>query len=94
MGLLRRREGLLHADVELLMPRLEPDAAARTQRPGLLDLSKPEQLAEELSCFVLTPGWGGNLHMVKSFDEHARNLIGDGLFCPLERREATTASHA
>jgi hypothetical protein len=31
--------------------------------------------------------------MVKSFYEHARNLIGDGLFCPLERREATTASH-
>ncbi len=76
------------------MPRLEPDAAARTQRLGLLDLSQPEQLAEELSCFGLTPGRGGNLHMVESFDEHARNLIGDGLFCPLERREATTASHA
>lgn len=60
--------------MELLAPRLEPDAAASTQRLGLLDLGQPEQLAEESPCFGLTPAWGGNLHMVKSFDEHARNV--------------------
>jgi hypothetical protein len=79
--------------MELLVPSLEPDAAASAQRLGLFDLGQSEQLTEESSCFGLTPVRGGNLHMVKSFDEHARNLhLGDGLL-PTERREGTGASH-
>ena len=57
MGLARRRERILHADVELLRARPEPDAPARAQRLGLLDLGQAEELAEEAARLGLTAAW-------------------------------------
>jgi hypothetical protein len=79
--------------MDLLVPNLEPNAAASAQRLGLFDLGQSEQLTEELSCFGLTPAWGGDLHMVESFDKHAAIYIGDGL-SPTERREAASVMAA
>jgi hypothetical protein len=52
MRLARGHEVLLDADVQLL----EPDAAARAQRLGLLDLDEPEQLPVERPRGVLAAG--------------------------------------
>src|SRR3954451_16147725 len=43
MGLPRRHERLLDADVQLLRPRTEPAAAAARERLGLRQLLKAEQ---------------------------------------------------
>jgi hypothetical protein len=48
VGFARRRERLFDADVELAAAfEREPDAAARAQRLGLLELLEAEQVAEE-----------------------------------------------
>jgi hypothetical protein len=52
--LARGDERILHADVELAAAsEREPDAAARAQRLGLLELLEAEQLAEEAPRLVL-----------------------------------------
>ena len=65
MCLPRRREGLLHADVELLAAaEREPRAASRAQRLQLLELLQAEQLAEVAACLVLAARWRRDLDVV------------------------------
>jgi hypothetical protein len=57
MRLPRRRELLLDADMELAaVAEPEPDAAARAQRLGLLELLQAEQAAEEAAGGGLAAG--------------------------------------
>ncbi len=67
MSLRRRREFVGHPDVELVLAvQLEPDAAPRAQRLGLLDLGEAEQLTEEPSRLGFAAGWRGQLEMIDS----------------------------
>lgn len=59
-----RREPFLDPDVDLLTPTPEPDAAARAELCGLLDLLEPERLAEEPARRRLA-AWGrGELDVI------------------------------
>ena len=68
MGLGRGREVLGHADVQLLRAGREPDAAARSQLLGLLELAQPEQAAVEAARLALAAGRRGDLHVVEAVD--------------------------
>ena len=68
MGLGRGREVLGHADVQLLRAGREPDAAARPQLLGLLELAQPQQAAVEAARLALGAGRRGHLHMVEAVD--------------------------
>ena len=46
----------------------EPDAAARPQRLGLLELAQPEQAAVEAARLALAAGRRGDLDVVEPFD--------------------------
>ena len=64
MRLLRRREGILDADVQLLISERKPDAASRLERLGLLDLLEAENTAEESTRIGLASRRRGQLHVV------------------------------
>jgi hypothetical protein len=65
MRLSRRRERFLDADMELSAAvEREPDAAARAQWLGLLDLLQRQQLAEEAPRLVLAARWRRELDVV------------------------------
>ena len=66
MRLPRGGEVRLDADVELVLPDAEPDAAACPDRLRLRDLLQPEQLAEEAARGLLAAGWGRELDVVDS----------------------------
>ena len=65
------RELLLDADVQLLHPDLEPDAAAGAQRLRLLDFLEAEQPAEEAARLGLAAGRRGQLDVIDAV-EHGR----------------------
>jgi hypothetical protein len=65
VGLAGGGEVVLDADVQLLLPELEPDAAALPQRLGLLDLREADQLPEEATRLRLAARWGGDLDVVE-----------------------------
>ena len=71
MGLPRRRERLLDADVQLLRPDPEPDPAAGAQRLGLLELLEAEQPGEEAARLRLAAGRRCELDVVDAV-EHRR----------------------
>ena len=56
------------ADVQLLRAGREPDAAARAQLLGLLELAQPEQAAVEAARLALAAGRRGDLHVVEAVD--------------------------
>ena len=64
MRLARGREIGLDADVQLLCAHAEPDAAARLQRLGLLELVEPEQAGEERPRVLLAAGGRRELNVV------------------------------
>jgi hypothetical protein len=74
MGLVRRSERFLHPDVELLRSRLEPHAAAGTQRLWLLHLGQAEQLPEEPSRRGFATSWRRYLNMIESLDEQRTTI--------------------
>ena len=75
MRLPRRRELGLDADVELLRPDAEPDAAARPQRLRLRELLEPEQLAEEPARLRLAAGRRGELDVVDAVEHAAQDRV-------------------
>ncbi len=75
MGLARRCEGRLDADVKLVgVAEGEPGAAAGAQRFGLLDLGQPEQVAEEAPCLGLAARGRCDLDVVEAENGHGRTL--------------------
>ena len=68
MGLAGGREVLVDADVQLLRADREPDAAARSQLLGLLELAEPQQAAVEAARLALGAGRRGHLHVVEAVD--------------------------
>lgn len=64
MGLARRSELVLDAEVELLRSEAEPDAAARRERLGLGDLLEPADLSEESPRLGFAPRRDRELDMV------------------------------
>src|SRR5439155_22352901 len=70
MGLARRRERLLHADVQLLRARTEPAAAPRSQRRRLLQLLEPEQRDVEAPSLRLAATRRCDLDVVDAEDGH------------------------
>ena len=57
-----------HADMNLLIPALEPAATPALERSGLFDFMQPEQLAIEFPGGYLAPDWGGQLNMINAHD--------------------------
>jgi hypothetical protein len=49
-------------------PGREPDAAARPQLLGLLELAEPQQAAVEAARLALAAGRRGDLHVVEAVD--------------------------
>jgi hypothetical protein len=65
MGLPRRDERILDADVELTpLANGKPDATTRAQRLGLFELLESEQVAEEAARFRLAARRRGELNVV------------------------------
>jgi len=65
MGLCRRRERLVDADVKLTASaECEPGAAARAERLRLLELLEAEQVAEETPRLGLAAGRGRELDVI------------------------------
>lgn len=56
----------VNADVELLIPYLEPATSARTKRFRFFDLFETEQAAEEIARLGFATGWRGNLNVIDS----------------------------
>src|SRR6185503_750947 len=71
MRLLRGREVLGDADVELLRAAREPDAAAGRERRGLRQLLQAEQAGEEAARLRLAAGRRRELHVVEAADHAA-----------------------
>ncbi len=77
MGLPRRHERLLDADVKLLRPDAEPAAATRSERRRLRDLLQPEQRAVERPRSSFAAGRRRQLHVVERSDRQPpRSTIG------------------
>ena len=72
MRLARRCEARLHADVELLCPHAEPDAASRLERRWLADLLEAQHAAVEASRLALAAGRRGELYVVDPEKAHPR----------------------
>ena len=70
MRLACRSERILDTDVQLLVARAEPAAAARGERLRLRELFESEELAVEGAGFLLTARRRGDLHVVDAGDRH------------------------
>jgi hypothetical protein len=68
MGFLSGLEIGFHADMDLLIPALEPAATPGPERSGLFDFTQPEQRAIEFPGGYLAPDWGGQLNMINAHD--------------------------
>src|SRR5215469_15750149 len=68
MGLARRREVALDAEVHLKAAASEPATAPACQPGRLSQLGQAERRAPELSAGFLVTGGDGELDMVQSFD--------------------------
>ena len=66
------RERILDTDVQLLVARAEPAAAAGGERLRLRQLFEPEELAVERASFLLAARRCGYLHVVEAGDRHPR----------------------
>ena len=71
MSFLRGPEIGIHADMELLIPTLEPAAASSGERSGLFDFTQPEKRAIEFAGRSLAAFWSGQLNVVNSYDHLA-----------------------
>jgi hypothetical protein len=75
MCVARRRERRLDADVQLLGPETEPDAASCLQRHGFGHLDQAEQATLEETRLCLATGRSGKLNMVEAEHAHASYCI-------------------
>jgi hypothetical protein len=71
MSFLRGLEIGFHADVQLLIPALEPAAASSSERSGLCYFTQPEKRAIEFPGRSLAAFWSGQLNVVNSYDQLA-----------------------
>ena len=82
--LLRGRERILDADVELLRTRAKPAAAAGAQLLRLRQLLHPEQAAVERARRVLAARRRRDLHVIDARDGHLRSFTIGSVAAQLE----------
>ena len=70
VGLARRGEALLDANVQLLRTGTEPAAAAAPDRLGFRELLHPEQFPVERPRLVVAPGRCRHLHVIDPQNRH------------------------
>ncbi len=63
-----------HADMELLIPTLEPATTSRGESSGLFDFTQPEKRAIEFAGRSLAAFWSRQLNVVNSYD-HCAYLV-------------------
>lgn len=74
MSFLGRPEIGFDADVQLLIPALEPAAASSGERSGLCYFTQPEKRAIEFPGRSLAAFWSRQLNVVNSYDHLAYTL--------------------
>jgi hypothetical protein len=96
MCLAGRHERWLDADVQLLLTKSEPDAAARLERRRLLDLDETQNVAEVAPGRRLAARRRRQLDMIDPADAHAAQrsssltqIPGAGVHLRMPSREAT-----
>ncbi len=90
MPLALRMEVILHAEVQLAVATVEPDAAAPRQHLRLRNLGQPQRRPVERARLLLRAAWHGHLHMVvaQNLERLRRWLFAHGSLLRMLQRPA------